>query len=74
MKGSVASLTKAIQLDPTNKTLQTRLGLTLARAGRYQDGLNVLSKIMSEAEARFNIARMMKHNQDPAAAEHSLTA
>jgi tetratricopeptide (TPR) repeat protein len=69
---AVASMTKASQLDPTNKMLQTRLGLTLARAGRYQDGLNILAKIMPEAEARFNIARMMKHNQDPAAAEMQL--
>jgi tetratricopeptide (TPR) repeat protein len=69
---AIASLTKAVQLDPGNKPLETRLGLTLARAGKYEDALNVLVKIMPEAEARYNIARMMRHNQQTDAANIQL--
>jgi tetratricopeptide (TPR) repeat protein len=60
---AVASLTRAVQLDPGNRPLETRLGLTLARAGKYEDALNALAKVMPEAEARYNVARMMRHNQ-----------
>jgi hypothetical protein len=46
--------------------------LTLARAGKYEDALNVLVKVMPEADARYNIARMMKHNQQSEAANVQL--
>ena len=69
---AIACFTRAVQLDPGNKTSQTRLGLTQARAGQYEESLNTLAKIMPEAEARFNVARMMKHNQQSAAASVQL--
>jgi tetratricopeptide (TPR) repeat protein len=69
---AIASLTRAVQLDPGNKPLETRLGLTMARAGKYEDALNSLAKIMPEAEARFNVARMMRHNQQNDAANMQL--
>jgi len=65
---AIASLTRAAQLDPGNKSAETRLGLAQARAGRYEDALNTLAKAMPEAEARYNVARMMKHNQHTEAA------
>lgn len=70
--GAIACYSRAVQLDPGNKTSETRLGLTQARAGKYEDSLNTLAKIMPEAEARYNIARMMKHNQQTAAANVQL--
>ncbi len=69
---AIASLTRAVQLDPGNKPLEIRLGLTLARAGKYEDALNALAKVMPEAEARYNVARMMRHNQQDAAANVQL--
>jgi Tfp pilus assembly protein PilF len=69
---AVASLNRAVQLDPGNKPLETRLGLTLARAGKYEDSLNALAKVMPEAEARYNVARMMRHNQQNDAADVQL--
>jgi tetratricopeptide (TPR) repeat protein len=69
---AVGSLNRAVQIDPGNKPLETRLGLTLARAGRYEDALNILAKVMPEAEARYNVARMMRHNQENAAADVQL--
>jgi tetratricopeptide (TPR) repeat protein len=66
---AITSYSRAAQLDPGNRPLETRLGLTLARAGRYEDSLNVLAKVMPEAEARYNVARMMKHNGEDTAAD-----
>jgi tetratricopeptide (TPR) repeat protein len=69
---AVASFNRALTLDPGNKTLASRLGFTLARAGRYEEALNILVKVMSEAEARYNVARMMIHNNETGAANVQL--
>ena len=69
---AIGSLNRAVQIDPGNKTMETRLGLTLARAGRYEEALNILAKVMPEAEARYNVARMMRHNNETVAAETQL--
>jgi tetratricopeptide (TPR) repeat protein len=69
---AVASLSRAVQLDPSNKPMEQRLGFTQARAGQYEDALNTLAKCMSEAEARYNVARMMKHNGQTDAADQQL--
>jgi tetratricopeptide (TPR) repeat protein len=69
---AIASLSKAVQMDPNNKPLVMRLGYTQARAGQYEDALNTLAKCMNEAEARYNVARMMRHNGQDAAAEQQL--
>jgi Tfp pilus assembly protein PilF len=71
-QGAISSFNRAVTLDPGNKTLASRLGFTLARAGRYEEALNVLAKAMSEAEARYNVARMMIHNNETAAANVQL--
>ncbi|MFO0809137.1 MAG: tetratricopeptide repeat protein [Gemmataceae bacterium] len=62
---AVESLQQAVKLDPENKMYAKTLGLTLARAGRYDDAYATLAKCLSEAEARTNIARMLKHVQQP---------
>jgi tetratricopeptide (TPR) repeat protein len=65
---AVQSLTKATQLDPDNKAAQKLLGFTLARGGWYEPALNALAKCMPEAEARYNVGRMMQHNGQAEAA------
>lgn len=70
--GAVQSLTRASQLDPSNKNIQKLLGFSLARGGWYEESLNVLVKVMPEAEARFNVGRMMQHNGQGDAADVQL--
>lgn len=53
---------KAVKLDPENRTYRIQLGFTLARAGRYAEAYEWMSRCMREAEARFNLAQMMVHN------------
>jgi tetratricopeptide (TPR) repeat protein len=69
---AVQSLTRAAQLDPANKNVQKLLGFTLARGGWYEESLNALVKAMPEAEARYNLARMMQHNGQGDAADVQL--
>jgi tetratricopeptide (TPR) repeat protein len=69
---AVECFTRATQMDPDNKQAQKFLGLTLTRAGRYDEGLAALTKCMPEAEARYNLAKMLRHNQQGAAAEQQV--
>jgi tetratricopeptide (TPR) repeat protein len=56
---------RATELDPDNRQYRIHLGLTLARAGRYDEGREWLVQSMREAEARYNLAKMMLHNNEP---------
>jgi Tfp pilus assembly protein PilF len=60
--GAIASLHQATKLDPDNRLYRKDLGFTLAWAGRYDEGYQWLSRVMSEAEARYNVAAMMHFN------------
>jgi tetratricopeptide (TPR) repeat protein len=56
---------KAHELDPENHQLAADYGLCLARAGRPEDAVIVLSRVMNKAEANYNVARMMQHLNQP---------
>jgi tetratricopeptide (TPR) repeat protein len=59
---AIESYQHAVKLDPENRVYRTHLGFTLARAGRYPEGYEWLSRSMREPDARFNLAKMMIHN------------
>jgi tetratricopeptide (TPR) repeat protein len=68
---AIQALRKAVELDPENQQYQNMLGSCLARAGRYDEALSVLSKSGGEAHAHYYLARMLHHmNQDAAARQH----
>jgi tetratricopeptide (TPR) repeat protein len=69
---SLEALQRAAELDPDNKQYQKTLGLTYARTGQYDEAYAVLSRCMSEAEARFNVARMLSHMQQNEACQTQL--
>ena len=52
----------ACKLDPDNRQYRIHMGFTLARAGRYAEGYDYLSRSMKESEARYNLAQMMIYN------------
>jgi Flp pilus assembly protein TadD len=58
-------LGKAHELDPEDKHLASQYGLCLARAGRPQDAVTVLCRVMNKADANYSVARMMEHVQQP---------
>lgn len=59
---AIDSYQHAVKLDPDNRVYRTHLGFTLARAGRYSEGYEWLSRSMREPDARFSLAKMMIHN------------
>ena len=63
---------RAIKLDPDNRTYRIHLGLTHARAGRYDEAYVLLTRSMRETEARYNLAMMMLHNGDAERAKAEL--
>lgn len=65
-------LQKALQLDPANKQAGVTLGYTLARAGRWEDSLGVLRNFRGEAQARYDLARMLRHMNQPEKARQQL--
>lgn len=62
---SLSCLQKACELNPGNATYQTTLGYTLGRAGRVQEALPLLTQALGEARAHFDLARLMRHMNQP---------
>jgi tetratricopeptide (TPR) repeat protein len=60
---AVASFKKGLEKDPENRQVLQTLGFCLARAGRTKESFEALQKIMSPAQAHFQIARMLHHVQ-----------
>jgi len=55
------NLQQAVQLDSDNTLFAKSLGLMLARQGKADEAVPWLKRGMREADARYNIARMMRH-------------
>src|SRR5262249_28513419 len=70
---SVASLRKACELSPGNRAYLTTLGYTLGRAGKLQDSLTVLTQAEGEAKAHYDLARLLKHMNQPELAKRLAT-
>jgi len=65
LSAALPCFAKAHELEPDNRHYATDYGLCLARAGRPQEGVTVLCRVMSKAEANYNVARMMAHINQP---------
>src|SRR4051812_34383014 len=66
---AIEYLTKAHQLEPENREIATKLGLTLARTGKSDEAVACLSPCLGRAEANFTVARMMDHIGQPEASK-----
>jgi tetratricopeptide (TPR) repeat protein len=58
---AIRNLQKAVEIDSKNPKYGKSMGLMLARMGRDEEGVAWLKKWMSEADARYNVARLMEH-------------
>jgi Tfp pilus assembly protein PilF len=64
---AVEHLQKASDLDPDNRIYSHMLAYTLARAGRCDESFACFRKTLGEAQAHYNVARMLHHlHQDDA--------
>jgi tetratricopeptide (TPR) repeat protein len=72
---ALENMGKALELEPENREYLKAMGFCLARAGRDQDSLACLSKVMRPAEAHYYIARMHQHlKQDELSKQHLILA
>lgn len=62
---ALTCLNKAVELDPENRSILTTLGLTLARTGKIEESLAILSRSMGAASAHYNVGRMLVHLNRP---------
>jgi tetratricopeptide (TPR) repeat protein len=66
---------KACELAPDNRPYAQTHAYALARAGRYDESLVAFQKVVSPANAHFNLARMLLHlEQKGLARQHLLAA
>lgn len=60
-EAALPGLEKATQLEPENQTYANAYGFGLARAGRYDESLVFFQKTCGDAQAHYNVARMLQH-------------
>jgi Tfp pilus assembly protein PilF len=60
---ALTALKKAADLDIENRQYSRDLGLCFARAGRSDEAVLSLAKVMNQGEANYNVARMLHHLQ-----------
>jgi tetratricopeptide (TPR) repeat protein len=70
--GAVAWCEYALKLDPENLTYRKTMAFCLARAGKWEDSFTILCQIMPEAQARYLVARILEHQNQPEACRMQL--
>ncbi len=70
--GAVAWCDFALKIDPENLTVRKTKAFCLARAGQWEKGFEVMCQIMPEAQARYNMARVLEHLNQPEACRQQL--
>lgn len=62
---AIQAMQEAVRYAPNDRQTNQTLGFCLARSGRLDESMVILKKIMPEAEASYNIARMLHHTNNP---------
>jgi tetratricopeptide (TPR) repeat protein len=70
--GAVAWCEFALRLDPENLSTRKTMAFCLARGGRWEDGFAAMCQVMPEAQARYLMARVLEHQNQPAACRQQL--
>src|SRR5262249_14008125 len=68
---AVECLRRAVGLDPPHRQFVSSLGVAPGRHGQHTEALTALTRIHGEAQAHYQLARMLHHtNQDALARQH----
>jgi tetratricopeptide (TPR) repeat protein len=70
--GATAWCEGALRLDPENRAYRKTLAFCLARAGRWEEAFAAMCRVMPEAQARYLIARVLEHSNQPEATRTQL--
>jgi tetratricopeptide (TPR) repeat protein len=71
---ALESMKKAHTLAPDNREYGTHYGLALARAGKLDESITLLTKFQGKAEAHYTVARMLEHLNRPELSKQLLQA
>ena len=63
--GAVAWCQFTLKIDPENLAVRKTMAFCFARAGKWEEGFNVMCEVMPEAQARYLIARVLEHQNQP---------
>ena len=70
--GAVAWCEFALKIDPENLSVRKTLAFCLARAGQWERGFAVMCEVLPEAQARYLMARVLEHQNQPEASRVQL--
>jgi tetratricopeptide (TPR) repeat protein len=70
--GAVAWCEYALKLDPENLSYRKTMAFCLARAGKWDEGFEVMCQVIPEAQARYLMARVLEHQNQPEACKMQL--
>ena len=65
--GATAWCEFALKIDPENLSIRKTMAFCLARAGKWDEGFAVMCQVMPEAQARYLMARVLEHQNQPEA-------
>ncbi|HEV3257521.1 MAG TPA: tetratricopeptide repeat protein [Gemmataceae bacterium] len=71
---ALANLKVATDLDPENVAYGKTRAFGLARVGRYDESFECFKQVTSQAQAHYNVARMLHYVQEDEACRRHLTA
>ncbi len=71
-EGAVSWCEYALKIDPENLTVRKTMAFCLARAGRWEEGLEMMRQVMPEAQARYLMARVLEHQNHASASRQQL--
>jgi tetratricopeptide (TPR) repeat protein len=61
LESALVNLKEATKREPENRTYATSYAYCLARSGRYDESLEIFRPVVGEAQAQYNVARMLHH-------------
>jgi tetratricopeptide (TPR) repeat protein len=70
--GAAAWCEFALKIDPENLSVRKTLAFCLARGGKWEEGFHVMCQVMPEAQARYLMARVLEHQNQPEACRMQL--
>src|SRR5262245_28422979 len=70
--GAAAWCEFALKIDPENLSIRKTMAFCLARAGQWERGFAVMCEVLPEAQARYLMARVLEHQNQPEASRVQL--
>ena len=70
--GAVAWCQFTLKIDPENLGVRKTMAFCLARSGKWEPAFQVMCEVMPEAQARYLMARVLEHQNQPDACRQQL--